>query len=134
MTTRAQSASDSPTDPDSKGQVQDSAQNGAVGTTHPDVAGGTQSGSDEPHIDMVETYFDDNAKDWSDLYSKAQRVNDLVLADRRDAAVDSLASAVTPGGLIMDAGCGAGRTSLDLVERGYRIHGIDISHKMLDHC
>jgi ubiquinone/menaquinone biosynthesis C-methylase UbiE len=34
-------------------------------------------------------------------------------------------------GMILDAGCGTGQVSLPLVERRYRIHGIDISAAML---
>lgn len=86
------------------------------------------------HIDLVETYFDDNAGDWSDLYRQAQRVNDIVLADRKNTALDHLVRNVPAGGRILDAGCGAGLLSADLLERGFTVHGVDVSQKMLDHA
>jgi len=86
------------------------------------------------HIDLIETYFDANAKDWSDLYDHATRVNDLVLADRKNAAVANLAKHVGPGSYVLDVGCGAGMTSIDLMRLGCRVHGVDISAKMLDHA
>ncbi len=86
------------------------------------------------HLDLVESYFDETADDWSALYGKAQRVNDLVLADRKDAAVKAIADRVPSGGWVLDAGCGAGRTSCDLMGLGYRIHGVDVSRKMVDHA
>ncbi len=99
----------------------------------PEVGESSTSPGDE-HIGLVETYFDANAEDWSELYRRAQRVNDLVLAARRDAAVELLARRLPPGALIMDAGCGAGLTALALIERGYHVHGIDVSQRMLDCC
>ena len=85
-------------------------------------------------IELVESYFDENAKDWSDLYGKARRVNDLVLAARKDASVAHLTSRVPKGERILDAGCGAGRTSVDLMKAGYRICGVDIASKMLENA
>ncbi len=84
------------------------------------------------HIELVERYFDDNAQDWSDLYRSARRANDVVLAARRDAAVQALAERVEAGGRILDAGCGAGLTALELVRRGFRVHLVDVSRRMLD--
>ncbi len=89
---------------------------------------------DAEHIDLIETYFDANAKDWSDLYSSAKRVNDLVLADRKNASVRHLAKHVGEGSYVLDVGCGAGMTAIDLMRLGCRVHGVDISSKMLDHA
>jgi len=95
---------------------------------------GGRAAAEAEHIGMVETYFDANAQDWSDLYRKAQRVNDLVLAARRDTSVEFLSKGLPPGAKIMDAGCGAGLTALALIQRGFHVHGIDVSQKMLDCC
>ena len=85
-------------------------------------------------IELVEEYFDTNATNWSDLYSKAERANDVVLRDRKDAAVAFLAERLAPGARVLDAGCGAGMTAIDLIARGFFVHGVDISDKMIAHC
>jgi ubiquinone/menaquinone biosynthesis C-methylase UbiE len=88
----------------------------------------------DTRIDKVEDYFDTNAQSWSDLYDRAERVNDLVLRDRKDVAVSNLDRLLKPGSKILDAGCGAGLCSLDLMKRGHSIHGVDVAQKMLDLC
>lgn len=89
---------------------------------------------DAARIDKVEDYFDTYAQSWSDLYSRAERVNDLVLRDRKNLAVENLDRLLGPGSKILDAGCGAGLCSLDLMQRGHSIHGVDVAQKMLDLC
>lgn len=89
-------------------------------------------GAESTHIELVERYFDDNAQDWSDLYGQARRANDVVLAARRDAAVGYLERHLPAGGRVLDAGCGAGLTALELARRGFRVHLVDVSGKMLD--
>src|SRR5262245_20899468 len=103
----------------------------------PPLAGEDVSLAESPsqaksHLDLVENYFDQNAGEWSDLYRRVQRVNDIVLADRKNTAVEQLSSRVPAGGRILDAGCGAGLAALDLAKRGYFVHGVDVAAKMLD--
>jgi SAM-dependent methyltransferase len=95
---------------------------------------GSKVSLDDPHLSLVEAYFDENAGDWDDLYGRAQRVNDLVLADRKEAAIGHLTAHLAPGARILDAGCGAGLASADLLERGYSVVGVDVSQKMIDHA
>jgi len=94
----------------------------------------TPTVEDADHIEKVATYFDVHAKSWSELYGRATTVNDLVLAARKDAAVGWLVKNLPQGARVLDAGCGAGLTAVDLIEKGFRVHGVDVSQKMLDHC
>jgi len=88
----------------------------------------------DTHVQLVESYFDTNAQDWSDYYQKVQQVNDLVLTTRKDTAVAFLCSKLPTGSKILDAGCGAGLVALDLVHKGFFVHGVDVSQNMLDLC
>jgi SAM-dependent methyltransferase len=80
----------------------------------------------------IERYFGDSALEWQDLYSRPQRANDLVLANRRRVAVAKVEQHARPGARVLDAGCGAGLVAVDLVERGFFVHGVDIAQNMLD--
>ena len=42
-----------------------------------------------------------------------------------------VASLVSPGGLVLDAGCGTGRVAFRLAELGYRVVGVDVDPSML---
>lgn len=111
-----------------------SSSNGGARPAGAGLADGGPADTGSEHIALVETYFDANAREWSDLYRRAQRVNDLVLAARRDRAVELLSRSLPAGARVMDAGCGAGLTALALVQRGFHVHGIDVSQRMLDCC
>ena len=86
------------------------------------------------HLELVEDYFDNKAHYWSDAYQKPQYVNDFVLVDRKNIAVGFLCTYVRPGVTILDAGCGAGLATLDLIQKGFFVHAADISQKMLELC
>jgi SAM-dependent methyltransferase len=45
-----------------------------------------------------------------------------------------IAEAVPAGGSILDLGCGTGRIAAGLVQRGYRVVGVDQSAEMLEHA
>ncbi len=47
---------------------------------------------------------------------------------------ERFASMVKPGGKILDAGCGSGRDSWYLSERGFTVVGIDLSDRLLDYA
>ena len=85
-------------------------------------------------IELVEGYFDNNSQYWSEAYLKPRYVNDFVLIHRNKIAVDFLCSELKPTVSVLDAGCGAGLTTLALVERGFFVHAMDISQKMLELC
>jgi 2-polyprenyl-3-methyl-5-hydroxy-6-metoxy-1,4-benzoquinol methylase len=83
-------------------------------------------------LERLREYFSASAREWQELYQRPRRVNDLVLAERRELAVEQIREHVAPGGRVLDAGCGAGLVGLDLAERGYFVHGVDIAEPMLE--
>lgn len=85
-------------------------------------------------ISLVEDYFDQHASYWSNAYQAPQSINDEVLANRNRIAVDYVSKHLNPGATILDAGCGAGPTTLALLQNGFSVHAVDISQKMLDLC
>ncbi|MBN2534387.1 MAG: class I SAM-dependent methyltransferase [Spirochaetales bacterium] len=86
------------------------------------------------HMDSVKSHFDINADLWKDLYHKFKRPNDVVLYNRKIISINFLSAFLKPGARVLDAGCGTGITGLDLVQRGFFVHGIDISSRMIDLC
>lgn len=98
-----------------------------------EVTDGRREPAASVHAKRVASYFDVHAQEWSDLYQRVRGINDVVLARRKDIAVDLLCQRLTPGRdvKILDAGCGAGVAALDLVRRGFYVHGIDVSQRMV---
>jgi 2-polyprenyl-3-methyl-5-hydroxy-6-metoxy-1,4-benzoquinol methylase len=86
----------------------------------------------EAQLNRVKEYFSASAREWQDLYARPQRVNDLVLANRRMLAVEKASARIASGGRILDAGCGAGLVALDLSQRGFFVHGLDVAMPMLE--
>lgn len=86
------------------------------------------------HINFVRTYFSVNAQKWKDLYHKADSANYIVLRNRKNIAVSFLLKYLKRGSKILDVGCGAGVVSIDIVQRGFFVYGIDISSKMIALC
>jgi len=85
-------------------------------------------------IDLVENYFDQHASYWSNAYQTPQSINDQVLANRNRIAINYVSKHLDPGTTVLDAGCGAGPTTLALLQNGFSVHAVDISQKMLDLC
>ena len=88
----------------------------------------------DDHIEFVKRRFDSATQAWRDLYYKPKMVNDLVLCDRKDIAVAFLTKYLKSDSKVLDAGCGAGVVALDIVKKGFYVHGIDISPQMIALC
>ena len=86
------------------------------------------------HIDNVKIHFNRNALCWNDLYQKCAIVNDIVLDNRKNICVSFLQKYLKSDSKILDAGCGAGLVALEVVQKGFFIHGIDISLPMIKYC
>lgn len=86
------------------------------------------------HIDHVKAHFDLNAQVWSDLYHRFNNPNDIVLYNRKNLALSFLCKYLNHNSKILDVGCGAGIFAIDAVDKGFFVHGIDISPKMIKLC
>ncbi len=86
----------------------------------------------DAHLKNVKRWFGTHAQEWSDLYKDVQRVNDLVLINRKNITVEALVERLPKGARILDAGCGAGPVALDLARLGFFVHGVDIAQEMID--
>ncbi len=84
-----------------------------------------------PHPKITEaTVFDrlETFLDWDqDFYPEAEQQFYAVAIAKMLALLD-----VTPGDLILDAGCGVGTHSIRIAHAGYRVHAIDFSDPALD--
>jgi len=94
----------------------------------------TKEDGSSTRIDLVEGYFNTHADYWSEAYNRPERINDMVLVDRKNIAMNYVTQNVKQGGRILDAGCGAGLATLALLQAGYKVDAYDIAPKMLTLC
>jgi ubiquinone/menaquinone biosynthesis C-methylase UbiE len=80
----------------------------------------------------VNTHFDEGSTYWSDLYFH-QDVFGVIHQQRRDVALkyfDFLS--LSKESKILEIGCGAGHTTVELAKRGHKIEAMDIVPAMID--
>ena len=90
---------------------------GSPGAADRDVPGGCAS---------VRAAYDTVAADYAANFPDTRAETPLELA-----VVDAFVAAVGEGASVLDAGCGAGRMSRYLADRGVRPHGVDLSPGMV---
>lgn len=80
----------------------------------------------------VDRLFDDEVAFWRDVYVE-KGLYGAIFRERHDRAlayVDALGLA--GGARVLDAGCGAGRLSVDLARRGLRVQAVDTADKLVE--
>src|SRR6266542_720831 len=80
----------------------------------------------------VNEYFRQAAEYWSDVYSRTE-VHGVIYQERRArvlALIDALCLPRTAN--VLEIGCGAGLTSVELAKRGYEVTAVDAVEAMLE--
>jgi ubiquinone/menaquinone biosynthesis C-methylase UbiE len=80
----------------------------------------------------VDRLFDDEVAFWRDVYAEEGLYGE-VFRERHQRALAYVDALGLPGGArVLDAGCGAGRLSVDLARRGLRVQAVDTSDKLVE--
>ena len=84
------------------------------------------------HQQQIDMYFDSVSSYWADVYD-APSLEGVIYRDRRAIVlrwIDELA--LPQGSKVLEIGCGAGFTTIDLARRGYVVDAIDSSEAMVE--
>ena len=82
--------------------------------------------------EQVDSYFDSRSSDWADIYS-ARSVEGVIHQQRMAVALKWIDNLALPrGSRILEVGCGAGLTTIELARRGYVVDAIDSSEVMVE--
>lgn len=96
----------------------------------PPIAG--SRASTEGAQDVVDVYFRTVAPYWKEIYQRRD-VYALIHQRRAEMVLDFFDRLALPtGSPILEVGCGAGMTTVELARRGYRITAIDTVEPMID--
>ena len=81
---------------------------------------------------VVKEYFDEHAEDWHGVYV-GKDITSRNMQTRLRYVCNFLDTiGLKKGTRVLDLGCGAGFASIQLLQRGYQVTGVDLSEKMLD--
>ena len=86
------------------------------------------------HMKNIERYFSESADKWLTRYTNDEertQAGHIVLAERKDCAVYFLCRHLQTGSRVLDVGCGSGIVSFDIIQKGYYVHAVDVSHRMI---
>ena len=80
----------------------------------------------------MNAYFDTESSNWNEIYHKID-VYSVIHQDRRSIAITFFEGLSLPhNARILDIGCGAGLTTVDIAKRGYAVEAIDSVEAMID--
>ncbi|MBZ0320143.1 MAG: class I SAM-dependent methyltransferase [Anaerolineae bacterium] len=77
-------------------------------------------------------YFNQRSDFWHDIYERPQTFTGYSVLKQHHTVMQVVQQTQTPGNAILDVGCGAGITVLELAERGYQASGIDFAPNMIE--
>jgi SAM-dependent methyltransferase len=80
----------------------------------------------------VQTYFDATFPEWEEVYRR-RTVYSIIYQERLSAALRSVdALRLPPRSTAVDIGCGPGFGTVGLARRGFRVHAVDTSSRMVE--
>lgn len=81
---------------------------------------------------IVAEHFDEAARYWNDIYQYTD-VYSLIYQERRTVIRDMIQRLRLPAGArVLEVGCGAGHTAIEIAEMGYRVEAVDCSSSMIE--
>jgi ubiquinone/menaquinone biosynthesis C-methylase UbiE len=84
------------------------------------------------HQMLVDTHFDLNVAGWSDVYDQ-NSVHGAIYRKRLEIVLSWIDELAIPGGeKVLEIGCGSGRCTVALAQRGYLVHAMDSVAGMVD--
>src|SRR5260370_27623508 len=85
---------------------------------------------------QVDELFTKTVEDWARFYSdpKPPTMSAQNLISRRRFALEMLEARVPPGSNVLDVGCGTGHLAGELMRRGYKAWGVDLSDGMVEYA
>ncbi len=89
--------------------------------------------NNKQNIKNLESFYDQRSLEWKKLYEDKLYPSDLAKIYRGKLAKHYVNKFINHNSKILDAGCGAGKVLLDLVDN-YNVEGIDVSSKMIELC
>src|SRR5260370_1343883 len=81
--------------------------------------------------DRVNTYFDQSAPFWNDIYALTD-VYALIQQERKRLVLDLVDGlSLPPEAPVLEIGCGAGHLAVELARRGFQVSAIDSARGMI---
>ncbi|MFQ6028986.1 MAG: class I SAM-dependent methyltransferase [Dehalococcoidia bacterium] len=85
------------------------------------------------HKNQVAEHFGNSSKNWDAVYGDRRDVNAVRIRERQRRILQYVDQLNLPAGSrVLDLGCGAGRASVELLQRGFDLEGVDISEDMVN--
>jgi ubiquinone/menaquinone biosynthesis C-methylase UbiE len=81
--------------------------------------------------DTTRHHFDAKDDYWFNIYAQTRTFPGYNLRQQHETTLARLAAHLPNGGRVLDVGCGAGFTVLELVQQGYQVSGVDFAPNMI---
>ncbi|HLA44614.1 MAG TPA: class I SAM-dependent methyltransferase, partial [Aggregatilineales bacterium] len=77
-------------------------------------------------------HFDKTVDFWHRIYEQRETFTGYSLIKQHEFTVQYITEHASIGAAVLDVGCGAGITILELAQRGYQVSGVDLAPMMIE--